>query len=419
MIGQGRSRWLVAVAVVFAVTRLAAAWVADHPSTYPNRVDVTADVFLYESWADRLAEGDTPYGDLDIEYPPGALPVFLVPAETLPGHSYRTAFIVLMVLTDAAGLVGVVLISRRRATRVGVWFWVLVVPLMGPVLYTRFDLVAAVTVVWAVERATAGRWGGVGAWLGVGAAVKVFPALVLPVAWVLAPRRRRVVVGAAIVGLLVVVPLIGSLDDVYASVVQRNQDRGLHQESLLGSALLVGERFGADVEVVFEFGAFDVRSGLSDQLKTVALVLVVAAVAEAAVRSWRLVPRGSVEGFAVAGFGVIAVATGVAPTYSPQFVIWVLAAGAAALAVAPRAMAVSAWVLVAVAVLNHLFFPVYFFDLFPGRAPALAVLVLRNILTVAAGVLALRALADLDGSDGRRPVGSAPVAAPDAGGDDG
>ena len=77
-----------------------------------------------------------------------------------------------------------------------------------------------------------------------------------------------------------------------------------------------------------------------------------------------------------------------------------LAAGAAALALAPRAMAVPAGLLVGVAVLNHLFYPVLFFDLFPGRAPALAVLLARNLVTVAAGVLALRALGRLDDAPG-------------------
>ena len=65
-----------------------------------------------------------------------------------------------------------------------------------------------------------------------------------------------------------------------------------------------------------------------------------------------------------------------------------------------------AGLLVAVAVLNHLFYPVFFFDLFPGRAPALAVLVARNLLTITAGVLALRALGRHDqGPDARRGDG--------------
>jgi hypothetical protein len=131
-------------------------------------------------------------------------------------------------------------------------------------------------------------------------------------------------------------------------------------------------------------------------------------VAEGAVRSWRLVPQDSAAGFAGAGFGTVAVATGVGPTYSPQFVIWVLAAGAAALSLAPRAMAVPAGLLVGVAVLNHLFFPVFFFDLFPGRAPAPAVLLVRNLMTVGAGVLALRALGHLDDAPGAQPTRNRP-----------
>ena len=164
-----RRRPILALAVVFVVTRLLAGWVADHPSTYPNRVDVTPDVGLYESWADRLPEGDAPYSDLNIEYPPGALPVFVAPAALLPNallphgvhrhHDPRRRRRVGRTRPRS---------PRRRGRWHCAWFWVLVVPLMGPVLYTRFDLVAAITVIWAVERATVGRWTAVGGWLGLG-----------------------------------------------------------------------------------------------------------------------------------------------------------------------------------------------------------------------------------------------------------
>ena len=48
-----------------------------------------------------------------------------------------------------------------------------------------------------------------------------------------------------------------------------------------------------------------------------------------------------------------------------------------------------------------------FFDLFSGRGPALAALVARNLLTVAAGLFAFRALTRMDRDDAwAEPAGS-------------
>ena len=38
------------------------------------------DTPVYESYGEAIADGEVPYRDFAVEYPPGALPVFLVPA---------------------------------------------------------------------------------------------------------------------------------------------------------------------------------------------------------------------------------------------------------------------------------------------------------------------------------------------------
>ena len=38
------------------------------------------DVPLYQSFGDRMTDGEVPYRDFRVEYPPGALPAFLIPS---------------------------------------------------------------------------------------------------------------------------------------------------------------------------------------------------------------------------------------------------------------------------------------------------------------------------------------------------
>ena len=55
------------------------------------------DVHLYQGFADAIFDGRVPYRDFFMEYPPGALAVFLPPAAFGTGH-YNAGFKVLMAL---------------------------------------------------------------------------------------------------------------------------------------------------------------------------------------------------------------------------------------------------------------------------------------------------------------------------------
>ena len=67
-----------------------------------------------------------------------------------------------MVLFDAIGLYGLIRIAKRTGSKWGAAAWFVLIPALGPVSYTRLDIVVAVILVWTVERALAGRWGHVG-----------------------------------------------------------------------------------------------------------------------------------------------------------------------------------------------------------------------------------------------------------------
>jgi len=51
--------------------------------------DIIVDTGLYQDYGDAVLAGKVPYRDFRLEYPPGALPVFMLPAL---GHAHKTAF---------------------------------------------------------------------------------------------------------------------------------------------------------------------------------------------------------------------------------------------------------------------------------------------------------------------------------------
>ena len=119
------------------------------------------DVGLYRHYGEAVAGGSVPDpGDLDIEYPPGSLPLFIVPALlTGTADSYRHLFEGGMVVAIAATVVAVRwLAARATGEAIASYFGVLVlVAIVGSVALTRFDAVPAALSILALCGLVAGQ----------------------------------------------------------------------------------------------------------------------------------------------------------------------------------------------------------------------------------------------------------------------
>ena len=70
---------------------LRGAWATLHHGFYRHHQIV--DTPIYQRYGDAIADGQVPYRDFGLEYPPGALPVFVIPSVLTPGTNgkdYRT-----------------------------------------------------------------------------------------------------------------------------------------------------------------------------------------------------------------------------------------------------------------------------------------------------------------------------------------
>src|SRR5580765_5377339 len=86
----GRRALILALALLLFV----GVWAALHAGFYTRSQIV--DTPVYQRYGDAIAHGQVPYRDFGIEYPPGALPVFALPALSHSGESdfgrYRQVF---------------------------------------------------------------------------------------------------------------------------------------------------------------------------------------------------------------------------------------------------------------------------------------------------------------------------------------
>jgi hypothetical protein len=348
-----------------------ASWALLHVGFWER--DQVRDTPLYQRYGDWIEDGDVPYRDFDVEYPPGALPTFAVPSllsENGDEGGFRRAFETLMWVSGAVCLLGVVLtlsaVGATGARIAGAAAFVALAPLaLGSVFLSRYDLWPAALTAVALAALVARRERiGLGL-LGLGAATKVYPALLAPLALVFLWRtkgRREALVGAgvfAVAAAIVVLPFAVVSPDGVWSAVTRQASRGLQIESL-GSALLLAAHHlgGLGIEMRSSAGSQNLVGSAPDVLATLHTLVQGAAVAAV----WVAFARGPLdrERLLRASAACICAFVALGKVVSPQFLIWLIPL--VPLVRGRRGVAASALLGVAL-VLTQLWFPYRYWDL--------------------------------------------------------
>ena len=363
---------------------LAVAWAVLHVAPWTDYQIV--DTPVYQRYGEAMTAGQVPYRDFRPEYPPAALPAFLLPALG-PSDDYRTLFEILML---ACGM-GIVALVAATLVRVGVagrelYAYVALAALaplaLGSVVLTRFDLWPALLTVAALAALVSGRDRlGLGV-LGLATAAKLYPAVLLPVALVYAARRGRQNVLAALVSfvgalLLCFVPfLLLAPEGVWASI-ERQAGRPLQIESLGAALLLAGKQLGLyEPTVVSTFGSQNVAGSLPDRLASLQTLLQIVAV----VAVWVAVARARdpIAGLLCGSAAAVVAFVAFGKVLSPQFLIWLVPLVPLAAAVSGLGTTV---LFVTALVLTQLWFPTRYWDVVHLGAVGWLVLV-RDLVLV-------------------------------------
>jgi hypothetical protein len=345
------------------------------------------DTPVYQGFGTRMLEGEVPYRDFPVEYPPAALPVFVLPSLAEHEH-YASAFELLM----WACAVAVVALVATTLTEVGasgprlyaaVAFFALSLLALGSVIVSRFDLWPAALAAGALAALVAARERLGFGLLGLATAAKLYPAVMLPVAFVWVGKRRgwreAVIALAVFLGVLLAVFLpflILAPGGVWDSLTSQ-LGRPLQIESLGAALLLAGHQLGLyDPQVVSTHGSQNLDGSLPDALASVQTALQLVAL----VAVWIVFTRGRPDSERLLAGCAAAVAAFIAfgKVLSPQFLIWLLplvplVGGAAGLAAGA--------VLAAALVTTQAWFPYRYWDVVALESPGWLVL-LRDLLLV-------------------------------------
>ncbi|MBZ4318767.1 glycosyltransferase family 87 protein [Streptomyces huiliensis] len=383
-----RLRFLLAVGAVWAVTRavllLCVFRVLDMPGS-----DVGIDIeVIYRRWYGVFQTGVFPYDDVTWQYPPAAALAVLSPG-LLPFLDYAHAFFLVCWTADAAVLAMLLYAARdgRRSGR-GVWVWVLGVPLLGPIVYARYDvMVTAVAVAGLLALGRRTRLAG--ALAGFGALLKVWPVLLL--AGVPRGARTRSAWSSAVVTAVVVLMLFAAAMPGALAFLTFQRDRGTEVESLGSMVFHLARHFGWHGRARLHYGSVEFLGRHVHAVSALALGLSLLAFA------WLLLWRFRARVFeectpSDAAFTAVLLFTTTSRVISPQYVVWLIGLAAVCAAVRTTRQGLPIVLVLVAAPLTQLEFPIWFQHVIASDKLGVATLTLRNALLVVATVIACRRL---------------------------
>ncbi|MFG2821062.1 glycosyltransferase 87 family protein [Kitasatospora sp. NPDC048365] len=354
-----------------------------------SNTDVSTDVsVIYHGWYEVLRTGTFPLDDVTWQYPPGAALVILAPG-LLP-WSYLTSFFVLCGVLDALAMFLLVRAGTRKGRSfLGGWMWVAGVPLLGPTVYCRYDiLVTAIAIAGLL--AVARRPGFGGLLLGLGGLLKIWPLLAL----IGTPRGRRTrrswtaaAATAAALGFLLTAGMNGAFE-----FLKFQTERGIEIESLgalpLHFARLTGNWHGT---VTMNYGSVEMLGPWVPVVSKVMVALTVTGFGWLLL--WRLrAGRWQASTTYDAALTALLIFTVTSRVISPQYLVWIIGLTAVCLTVRGTSQRPVAVLILIATVLTTLEFPVLFGQVHKSQFWGVLVLSARNLLLLAATLVSCRRL---------------------------
>ena len=231
---------------------------------------------LEQSIGQKIMDGNIPYRDFLVEYPPLAVLSFLLPALASSSLAvYSFLFALQIYLLDLV----VLFIMWRLAGRLNLKPWYvlgaysLCLAAVGTLVTGRFDMLPTALVMVALYAFMNGKNKTAWVFLALGLTSKLYPIIIAPLfaLYLLRQRQYRKLVQGVVVFVVVVLalnlPWYILYTDGYLYSLEYHMLRGLHSESSYGSIILLGQTMGlTQVDADLTYGSWNIISPLADTL---------------------------------------------------------------------------------------------------------------------------------------------------------
>ena len=363
----------------------------------------------------KIVNGQWPYVDFPLEYPPLAALLFVVPPLQGTLGEYQRWFSVEMIALGVLTAIVTTAVAARMWAGLGrplaaAAALAVAVVAAGAIAVDRFDGAVALVLALALLCMVHKRFALAGLVVGIGFSLKLMPIVLLPIVLVLARTRRRVVWALSAAAAGAVIPflpfLVRDAGGLKASLLSSQVGRGLQIESVAASPYLVAQliRPGAVTVTVPLGGSLTVNAfgtRLVDQLAPLTVFILLALVYWAVWRA-REALRADLDGIPVVVLAAMVATMCGNKVLSPQHLLWVLPPVALCLVGRRWLSKVAALLMLVAMVLTQVEYPGMYYRQMTLDPVPLAVIATRNAVLVAAFIVAVAAIWRL-----RRPEGAA------------
>lgn len=369
------------------------------------RGEVLSDVAFYRWWAyDGLENGVWAGITVDWVYPVGAL-LPMVASMALGYDLYQLTWWLIFTALNAAALLVLTRRGRRSQGYPAAYWWLAATSLLGPVAVGRIDgLTGPMVIVGLVLMAA--RPVIASAVLALATWIKVWPAAVIGVLLTVSRHRLTLLLtGMAVsAACAAVVGAFGGLGHL-PGFIGAQADRGMQLEAPFTTPGLWQAVLGLDGAHVYhhrDINTLEIRGAMGPFMANLmSPLLFLTTLAVTGLLLWAMrsgAPRGQLVLFgALAMVSAFVVFNKVG---SPQFQLWLIAVVAVGLAFDRHRWATPGWLMLAIAALTTLIYPIFYGELYSLNPAVAMLLTIRNLLLFVVLGWAVRGIIRL----GRAPV---------------
>ncbi len=363
---------------------------------------------LYFNFASWVLEGQVPYRDFNLEYPPLALLFFVLPG--LLADNYIQLGILFRIEVLIFSVIGL-LVLYDIARRLGKAPWKLLLPYtlcilaIGPIIGEQYDIIPAIFTLLALYCFWLGKHKTSWVFLALGVMTKIYPVVIAPIfiIWYIRNRQYRLIwtnlLIFAGICLAIVLPFLVISPDSIWNLFSYHSQRGIQIESTYASLLLAVALLGlSPVGLIMNFGSWNIESPVADVIAGLSTFLLVVFL----ILSFWFIYRQTRPGEAqIARLGacsllVVSITLITSKILSPQYLIWLIP-------LVP--LILTRWrhavlgVFIGAGIMTYYIFPHNYLSLLNLDPGVVTVLILRNILVVLITWLSVLSLQDMKTSD--------------------